>query len=72
MPRMVAPADPTLAFLDQFKDASRWVVVPNVPIFRGHQRKDKQGRLITVGDRELQAIAYNQARVLADPTLVAT
>lgn len=56
-------ADPTLDTLRSLNDASRWVVVPNVPIFCPHERKGKDGKPIKVDAARLERIA---SRMLAN------
>lgn len=53
-----ATLDPTLETLQALEDRSRWVIVPNVPIFDEHDEHDKDGKLVRRFDeRKLNYLA---------------
>jgi hypothetical protein len=57
---MAGTADPTLEFLQAFDDPSKWVIKRNVPIFKPHVKRDKDGNfLYEVTEADLPEILAN-------------
>ncbi len=55
---MNATLDPTMHAVNSLKDASKWKIVPNVPIFIPHIRRDEEGKpKYSVSEDDLREIA---------------
>jgi hypothetical protein len=53
----MAAADPTLETLERLEDPNLYTRLANVPIFAPHQRKLRDGTILTVDERRLRLIA---------------
>lgn len=63
----MACSDPTLDFLRRLDDPSQWVIVRGVPIFKEHERTDRDGKLLyKVGQAELEKAVRQYQRLAAE------
>ena len=63
----MATADPTLDFLRRLEDSSQWVIVKAVPIFKEHERKGRDGKVLyQVGPADLDKIVQRYKRLEAE------